>query len=455
MEEGVSRRTALSVLGGTMLPVGVASSSSAREGRTDQAPVSTEWALQHSGSRPSRTNDVVVTDAGAYLAGTSGSIDNMYARVLRTTPATDGKPSVEADDEFFGALPVHERVETMVERPDGRFDLVARNEDGRSTLHRYTDDGNIDNAHAFDEDQSMRIGVAAPRSDGSTLVVGTDDSGGTAGAIVADDAQLSSHVRHDVGGTCQAGVPRDDGGCLAVGARGDEIQVVRVDPDATVDARGSLDVPGEPWRGVAHGDGAVFGGRYSGDFTRGLVFALESDGQKRWHTTLAVDTAVKDVAPIGDGGVLAVGAHVPDNRPWIARLTGDGRVAWEGTLSGDHRGQLRGVHVDDGGTIVAAGTVLGEEHTEMLLVGLQVTGDASTPTAADTATSTSTPTDTPTPSPPPTDTATPTSTPPDDTPGSDEESPTETSGPGMGAVAGVAGLLGGALVWRRRAGDDE
>lgn len=451
------------MLGGSVLPIGVASSarasgSAASDARLDQAPVETEWSLQHSGSRPDRTNDLVVTDDGAYLAGTSGSVDDMYARVLRTTAVGDGKPSVAGDDEFFGALPVHERTESMVERPDGRFDLVTRLPDGKSALHRYTDRGKVDNARTFDQERAMRIGVATPRSDGSTLVVGTDDAGGTAGAVVASDATVSSHVTHDVGGTCQAGVPRDDGGCLAVGARGDSIQVLRVAPDATVDARGTIDVPGEPWRGVEHGDGAVIGGRYTGDFKRGLVVALEADGVTRWHTTLAVDTTVKDVAPVGDGGVVAVGAHVPENRPWVARLTSDGRVAWEGTVPGGFTGQLTGVHAGDGGGIVAAGTVVGGGEPEMLLVGLQETEAATTPTGTATPTATATPTDTPTPTDTEssTDTATSTggSSGDDAGGGADASSPTEASSPGMGPAAGLVGLLGGALAWRRRVDDD-
>jgi hypothetical protein len=451
VNEGVSRRTALTLLGGTVLGLGATSGAASAATSVDPAPVEATWTVHHSGSRPDRTDDLVVTADAAYLAGTVGSVDEMYARVLKMGPPGEQEPSVEADNEFFGALPVHERTEGMWARPDGRFDLVARNEDGESTLHRFTSDGKIDNAHVFDDGQTMRAGAVVPREDGSTLVVGSR-SDGTAGAIVEGDAELTTLVDHDAGGTCQAGVARDDGGCLAVGASGDAIQALRVAPDATLAGSETIDVTGDVWRGVAHGDGAAFGGRTTGDFKRGLVLALDADGGERWHATLSLDTSVKDVAPLGDGGVLAVGTHVPENRPWIARLSGDGSVVWEGRLPGDHRGQLTGAHVAADGSMTVAGTVVTDGGPEMLLVRLQETDAAATPSPTATPEATATPTSTATPT--ATETSSPTQTASAQTDEEDDPSPTEASGPGLGPVAGVAGLLGGALAWRR-IGEDE
>lgn len=409
----------------------------------DVAPVEATWTLTHNGSRPDRVNDLAATDDGFYLLGNVGSGDRMYARVLKTTRPSSGRPEVDADHDFTGAIPVHLEAEAIAPRPDGRLDFAVRQDDDLGTLARMTPDGKIDNATKFD-DNRLRPGTLVPRDDGSTLVVGTR-YGKTAAAIVADDATVETYETHDDTGTCRAGVPTTDGGCLAAGTITSSATVVEVGPDGTAGDPLDVGVEGDVRDAVGlHGD-VVLGGRTTGDFKRGHVSAMARDGSLRWSTELELDTAVEAVTPFRDG-ILAVGRHVPGNEPWVARVTAEGEVAWEGSLPGGYEGQLTGVHVD-GDTAVVAGTVLDVDGDGpgMLLAGLRETDAATTPTAS------------PSPSPDPTDTATPTATPTgtameaDD---GDEDAAggtaTETSAPGFGPLAGLAGLVGGVLTWRRR-----
>jgi hypothetical protein len=192
---------------------------------------------------------------------------------------------------------------------------------------------------------------------------------------------------------------------------------------------------------------------------RGLVVRLTPDGEKRWETILdsadtrltAVDGGVRGSdgsADAPDAGVVVAGTRTTDgdDRPWAARVEGDGSLVWESAYGPSASNTATGVALGESGRFVLGGPTI---VNSAWFVGAD-------PTVSGTPTPTTTPTPTDTDSPTPTSTPTATPTPTGTTPppgGSGGDLPLGLIG--GAAVVGGAIALAGAAVLRRLGGSDD
>jgi hypothetical protein len=83
---------------------------------------------------------------------------------------------------------------------------------------------------------------------------------------------------------------------------------------------------GQIWIG---GTGNYHEGPFGGRFSDGYLAKLEANGKLTWSRDFqaANGMQIHDLAVLPDGDIVVVGGS--DNKPWLARISGDAQIAWE------------------------------------------------------------------------------------------------------------------------------
>lgn len=367
----LSRRGMLSVLGGASV---VATGDAVAASKTPPLGVPTAWQYTYDPPRWDHGWDVAATDDALYVAGALGESPEKLIRVVRTTRPSNGRPEPTGDFFFEDRFQMRGEIEGFVRRPDGDFDLAIS--DGE--LARVAPTGDL--RHVVDPgDWPFFPGGVVPRPDGSSLALGAGPERDVPAAAVVTAGGTVSTVRQfpvpGDRGWIDSAVPRSDGGAVglgttALGEEESELRFYHVGPGGDLVASRRLDAPAGVWGGTRIAGGAAFAGGATADDDGdgGYVVAVDDAGRLRWQRRLAEHTGVRDVAGLPDGGVIAAGIRLPvesEQRSgrrgavataWVAKLTRDGELAWQGPLAAGGGPPLWAVTVADG-TVFVAGTV--------------------------------------------------------------------------------------------------
>lgn len=480
-----SRRRALRLLGASATLATLPGSASATAADDDGHDVVAEhpgvaWARTYDGVDGPMTlrNVVTMPDGGYALAGDAvpeaGSATETFVVVRVAADGTerwrtfvdDGVPETTqeardlirtADDGLVVAGYGQYPDEPTDYRTGTRLAEAARldPDGGVAWFRRFdayeTDDRDDDEPDPGLQDSAMAFG-AAPRGDGGAVVAGVRNDAPWAVALTAGgdvDWELSDPRRQ----WFQSAF-RTDAGHVLIGTPADEVpyHAVHVDDGGEVVRTDDLQVDRQQVPDnhtfLPIGDGGyAYTGRNT--FWRDVVLGrLDAAGQPIWTRTYdgpAGDTDLgRALAPTSDGGFVVAGFATVERggpgRPALFRTTADGELDWRVVMSG--RPEIVG---DTGfGEIVATGDGGFAAVATPHLVRFAPGSGGGTPSPGGGGGGTSTPTD---------DDGTPGGGTPGGTP-TEGRGPrtTATDGPGLGAPAALAGLIGGAAAALRRAG---